>query len=373
MEHGWKSYIAFGREANNSNSNLIRIGSKVDVYIHAIASKYLDNHGLMSRRATRNFLKKLDSIKPDVVHLHNIHGYYINYPMLLNYLRINNIPTVITMHDFWLMTGHCAYINKNCNRWKNGCGNCNRLDQYPAAKRDASAKNWKKKADLFANMPNVTLVPVSYWLSRYASESLLHSLKQQVIYNGIDTEVFKPYNKQESLVYGIDWNKFTIMVIATRWTQANGYHEVLQLSQLLPENCQIIMVGLDDDQIKTLPKNIIGFKKTENVTQLQELYTKSDVIFNPNTEVTFGLVTVEAMACGTPAVVLRNTAGEELVDEQTGFIVDTIEDVVHLIPTIRNMNKEQTAKVCRMRVQTLFEANKQYLKYLDLYNSLISF
>ena len=161
------------------------------------------------------------------------------------------------------------------------------------------------------------------------------------------------------------------MVIATRWTEANGYRDVLRLGQLLPEDCQIVMVGLDDEQMKALPANIVGFRKTESFTQLQELYSKSDVIFNPNTEVTFGLVTIEAMACGTPAIVLRDTAGEELVDEQTGFMVEKVEEVVELIPTIKSMNKEQTAKTCRLRVQILFEASKQYQKYIDLYNQLI--
>ena len=372
MANGVESYIAFGREARKSRSKLIRIGSKAGVYLHAIVSKYCDNQGLMSKCATRRFLKRLDEIKPDVVHLHNIHGYYINYPLLFSYLKAKDIPTVITMHDFWLMTGHCAYINKTCDRWKIGCGKCSRLDQYPAAKIDASARNWTIKAKFFADMPNVTLVPVSYWLERYAEESLLHFVKHLVIYNGVDTEVFKPYDKPETSVEGIDWSKFSIMVIATRWTAANGYQDVLRLSQILPADCQIIMIGLDEEQIKSLPNNIVGFKKTESFVQLQELYSKSDVIFNPNTEVTFGLVTVEAMSCGTPAIVLRDTAGEELVDEHTGFVVDKTEDVVQLIPIIKNLNKKQTAETCRRRAQTLYDAKKQYQKYIDLYNKLIN-
>lgn len=371
MSQGWESYIAYGREARESNSNLIRIGGSVSVNLHALASKFLDCHGLCSKSATRTFLKQLDEIKPDVVHLHNIHGYYINYPMLLNYLKVHNIPTVITMHDFWLMTGHCAYINKSCDRWKTGCGKCPRLDQYPATKMDRSAKNWQLKADLFADMPNVTLVPVSFWLGRYASESLLKSVKQHVIYNGIDTDVFKPYDSEEASVSDIDWNKFTIMTIATRWTEANGMPDVLRLSETLPDDCQIIMVGLDEQQMNGLPKNIIGLRKTESFMQLQELYTKSDVIFNPNREVTFGLVTAEAMACGTPAIVLRDTAGEELVDEQTGFVIDAIEEVIDLIPRIKALDKLQTSIACRARVNELFNAKKQYQKYMELYNKLI--
>lgn len=371
ISQGWESYIAYGREARGSQSRLIKIGSKWDVNFHAIGSILTDRHGLFSKFATKSFLQQVDIIQPDVVHLHNVHGYYINVPMLLRYLKQKNIPTVITMHDFWLMTGHCAYINPSCDRWKTGCGNCPRLNQYPAAKFDNTKANWKWKASLFVDMPNVTLVPVSYWLGRYVDGSLLKNVKQNVIYNGIDTNVFKPFDGGAS-VKGVDWSKFTIMAIATRWTEANGYQDVMKLSSIIPDSCQIIMVGLDEQQMSNLPKNIIGFRKTESFTQLQELYTKSDVIFNPNREVTFGLVTAEAMACGTPAIVLRDTAGEEIVDEQTGFVVDTIEEVIDLIPRIRALEKKKMSDACRFRVNELFNADKQYQKYIDLYNAVIS-
>ena len=371
ISQGWESYIAYGREARESQSRLIKIGSKWDVNFHAIGSILTDRHGLFSRYATKRFLQQVDIIQPDVVHLHNVHGYYINVPMLLRYLKQKNIPTIITMHDFWLMTGHCAYINQSCDRWKTGCGNCSRLNQYPAAKFDNTKANWKWKASLFVDMPNVTLVPVSYWLGRYVDESLLKNVKQNVIYNGIDTNVFKPFDGGASVV-GVDWSRFTIMAIATRWTEANGYQDVMKLSSILPDNCQIVMVGLDEQQMSNLPKNIIGFRKTESFTQLQELYTKSDVIFNPNREVTFGLVTAEAMACGTPAIVLRDTAGEEIVDEQTGFVVDTIEGVIDLIPRIRALEKKKMSDACRFRVNELFNADKQYQKYIDLYNAVIN-
>ena len=370
ISQGWESYIAYGREARGSQSRLIKIGSKWDVNFHAIGSILTDRHGLFSRYATKRFLQQVDIIQPDVVHLHNLHGYYINVPMLLRYLKQKNIPTVITMHDFWLMTGHCAYINQSCDRWKTGCGNCPRLNQYPAAKFDNTKANWKWKASLFIDMPNVTLVPVSYWLGRYVDESLLKNAKQNVIYNGIDTNVFKPFDGGAS-VGGVDWSKFTIMAIATRWTEANGYQDVMKLSSILPDNCQIVMVGLDEQQMSNLPKNIIGFRKTESFTQLQELYTKSDVIFNPNREVTFGLVTAEAMACGTPAIVLRDTAGEELVDEQTGYVIDSVEEVPELISTINQVDKNYMSKACRDRVRELFNAEKQFQKYIDLYNRLI--
>lgn len=372
LSHGWESYIAYGREARESKSKLIKIGTVFDVYFHVVISKLFDRHGLMSKRATWKFLKQLDQIQPDIVHLHNIHGYYINYPMLFRYLKEKNIPTVITMHDFWLMTGHCAYINESCNRWKTGCGNCPRLDQYPAARTDFSAKNWQIKARIFTDMLNLTLVPVSYWLAKYANKSLLRGVKQQVIYNGIDTHAFKPCNSDNSITKEIDWHKFTVMTIATRWTDSNGFNEVIQLSNILPVDSQIIMVGLDDRQLNQLPKNIIGLKKTESIIQLQELYSKADVIFNPNREVTFGLVTVEAMACGTPVIVLRNTAGEELVDGKIGFVVNTVYEVLGVLENIKKMDKKRVSIACRQYVIDRFDSKKQYQKYFDLYLHILN-
>lgn len=367
MNQGWDSYIAYGREARESKSKLIKIGNKWNVNLHAIVSILTDRHGLFSKSATNMFLKQIDEINPDVVHLHNIHGYYINVPILLTYLKETNTPTVITMHDFWLMTGHCAYINQSCDRWKTGCGNCPRLDQYPAAKIDHSAKNWQWKADLFKDMSNITLVPVSHWLDSFVKQSLFKNVTSHVIYNGIDINIFKPF-EGENLVSGIDWNKFSIMCIATRWTDANGMDDVLKLSNIIPDNVQIVMVGIDESQLSNLPKNIIGLMKTESFSQLQELYTKSDVIFNPNREVTFGLVTAEAMACGTPTIVLKNTAGEELVDSETGYVVNSVDEVPSLITIIQKKDSEKVFTKCRERVINCFNAHNQYQKYMDLYN-----
>ncbi|WP_071145190.1 glycosyltransferase [Bacteroides ihuae] len=369
ISQGWDSYIAYGREARESKSYLIQIGGKLSVYIHAIGTMLTDRHGLFSLCATKKFLKQLDEIKPDVVHLHNIHGYYINYLMLLNYLHKKNIPTVITMHDFWLMTGHCAYINKSCDKWKIGCGKCPRLHQYPAAKVDHSGRNWITKLEALSRMGNIVLVPVSNWLDGFVKESLLQGVKSHVIYNGIDTNVFKPYDAKTA-VEGVDWNKFTIMSIATRWTDANGYDDVIKLSTLLSEDAQIIMVGLDDEQMQNIPANVIGFKKTESFEQLKELYSKSDVIFNPNAEVTFGLVTAEAMACGTPVIVLEDTAGEEIVDVETGYVVTSVDEVPALISTIKANKSVETSAKCRERVIEQFNSKKQNQKYFDLYKEL---
>lgn len=364
IENGWESYIAYGREARQSTSKLIRIGRKASVYIHALASKFFDCHGLMSRLATRAFLLRIDELKPDVVHIHNLHGYYINVPMLVRYLKKKDIPTVVTMHDFWLITGHCAYINASCDKWRTGCGNCPRLNQYPGSIHDRSACNWSLKKELFGNASNFVFVPVSHWLDRYVGESLISRSRRQVIYNGIDTNVFRPIQTHPAK------NEFIILAVATRWTSANGFNDVMELARILPRDCVIKIVGVDDEQIKSLPVNVKGISKTESLDELRRLYSEADAVFNPNREVTFGLVTVEAMACGTPAIVLRDTAGEELVDCETGIVVDSVNDVPGAIERIKRFNPEKTAESCRRRVVEHFNSEVQFRKYIDLYTCL---
>jgi putative colanic acid biosynthesis glycosyltransferase len=371
IKKGWKFYMAYGRQASKSSSVLIQIGGKFSVLSHLLVSRIFDKHGLGSKIATHSFIKEIDKIKPDIVHIHNMHGYFLNYPMLMKYLSDKNIPTVITLHDFWMLTGHCAYINDSCEKWKTGCGKCPRLKQYPTAFIDNSKNNWVTKDSIFRSNPNITLVPVSYWLKSFVDQSLLNKLDIQVIQNGINTNEFKPYDaKVHSDIYNkIDWSKFTIMTIAARWSDANGYGDIMSLSRILLEDAQIIMVGLSKEQITELPSNIIGICKTNNVSQLTELYTSADVMFNASKEVTFGLVTAEAMACGTPVIVYRNTAGEEIIDEKTGFVVDSVSEIPILIQKIRKT--PALSLLCRKRVQDNFEADRQYKKYIDLYDSKI--
>lgn len=371
IRHGWESYIAYGRDAARSNSTLIRIGRKIDTLVHAILSRLFDVHGLCSKRATKHLLKEIDRIEPDIIHIHNLHGYYINVPLLIDYAKRKNIPTVITMHDFWFMTGHCAYINKSCQQWMHHCHHCPRLKEYPSAFCDRSFANWEMKARIFSNAKNITFVPVSYYLYELANKSLLKDNTFRVIHNGIDVESFKPVNPSAYALNEIDWTKFNILTVATRWTSANGFGDVMALSSLLPEDCRIIMVGVDDKQLTTLPTNIIGIKRTENIAQLRELYSRADVTFNPNTEVTFGLVTIESLACGTPVVVLKGTAGEELIENGIGFCIDKVEDMKDTISLVKALDKYNTPQRCRNHVLRNFDNESKLCEYFELYDTIL--
>lgn len=371
---GWQTYMAHGsRFVKKTSMTAIQVGNKMHEYKHYAISRLFDCHGLGSSSPTRDIIKKIDEIKPDVIQIHNIHGYYVNYKMLLQYLAAKDIPTVITMHDFWLMTGHCAYINESCTKWETGCGNCKRLKEYPSAFLDRTKKNWELKKELFKgfNKDKLVFVPVSYWLESFAKRSLLYNSNFKVIQNGVDVKVFYPYNGEHSELWKkIDWSKQTIVAVADRWTESNGFNDLITLSQILPDDMQIVIVGLNANQMLSLPGKIIGIGHTDNVQQLIEIYTSADVLFNSSKEVTFGLVTAEAMACGTPAIVFNNTAGEEIIDENTGFAIDDISKIPALVRKCRE-NSGLYHMNCRKRIVEEFDSISQYSKYIELYKNLL--
>lgn len=372
---GWDCYLAHSaRFAGKTKMVSVDIGSKIGEYFHYVISLVFDRHGLASYCATKRLIKKIKSICPDVVHIHNVHGYYVNFEMLLGFLSRHKIPTLITLHDFWLMTGHCAYINKSCDKWKSGCGQCGRLKEYPKAILDNSKCNWKKKVKIFSEFDDnkLCLVPVSNWLASFTRNSLLGNNKIVPIPNGVDTNIFRPYKGEPSdIISLLDKNKFTVLSVADRWTDSNGLQDIISLSQQKIEGVQFVVLGLSESQIDTLPKTIIGLRRTSSVTQLTELYSSADVFLNVSREVTFGLVTAEAMACETPAIVLKGTAGEEIVNEETGFVANDLNHVITIIQSIQNNKNIIDRRKCRERIINCFNAEQQYEKYFDLYNSLL--
>ena len=375
INSGWDSYIAHGsRYVGKSSSKRYQISGKFHEIIHFLYTRFFDKHGLASLLPTRSLIKKIKQIRPDIVQIHNIHGYYVNYKMLFQYLAKSGIPTIITMHDFWLITGHCAYINSSCSRWVDGCGQCPRLKEYPTSYVDLSHSNWAQKKKLFEafDKTKLIIVPVSNWLEQYVEKSFLGASFIRTIPNGVDTNLFRAFTRTgyEDLEK-IDWSKYTILSVADRWTDANGYNDIINLSFILPANMQIIMVGLNEQQLSELPENIIGICHTQNTEQLIYFYASADVLFNASKEVTFGLVTAEAMACGTPAIVYRNTAGEEIINEKTGFIIDNISQIPDIVRQCRE--KSESFKIdCRNRIVEHFDSFKQYSKYIELYTSIIS-
>ena len=368
QQHGWESYIAYGRYMNPSENHLIKIGSQLDVYEHYAESRLLDNEGLASRRATRHFLRQVDEIHPDIVHLHNIHDHYLNYPLLFHYLAERNIPVVWTFHDCWAFTGDCGhFVIAQCERWKTGCHNC---PQMPRLTPDCTKRNYLAKKEAFTALKNLTIVPVSKWAEGLIRESFLAKYPIQTIYNGIDINVFKTEasNLRQRLDLG---NKFVMVGVASTWDMAKGLADYYKLNDHLPEGYQIILIGMTKKQIAQLPKGIIGIERTQNQKELAQYYSMADITLNLSYQETFGLTTVEGMACGTPAIVYNKTASPELVSEDTGVIVPA-GDIPALVSAIKNMKENPlSSTACKQRVEAMFDKNKCFTQYIDLYNQLL--
>lgn len=375
IEAGWKSYIAYGRNDRPSESELIKIGNDWDIKMHGFQTRLFDRHGLGSRSATKELIGIIKEISPNIIHLHNIHGYYINIEILFNYLRKTNIPVVWTLHDCWPITGHCAYFTfVGCEKWKTQCYDCPQKTSYPASWLvDRSEKSYQLKKALFTSLPNLTLVPVSNWLSEILMESFLQDYPIKLIHNGINTCVFKPssskvFRSKHDLVH-----KFLLLGVASDWSPRKGLKNFIKLSKHLNSEYQIVLVGLSREQIEHLPENILGIERTESVEELAELYASSDVYVNPTYEDNFPTTNLESLACGTPVITYKTGGSPEAIDDLTGIVVeqDNIDKLIDAIEMVKNKGKQSYSEACVNRAHRLYKKEDRYQEYIELYNSLL--
>ncbi len=375
VQRGWDSYIAHGRYINPSQSHSIQVGSRMDWMFHAIMTRLFDRHGLFSTRATRQLVKQIEEINPDIIHLHNIHGYYINYRILFEYLQNTDIPVVWTLHDCWSMTGHCTYFEyAKCDRWKTGCYDCPEKKSYPASLLiDRSRKNYIEKRELFTSVKNMTIVPVSNWLGGIVKESFLGKYDVKVIHNGIDISTFQPLPSDIKERYGIV-DKKIILGVASPWSRRKGLNDFFELHRHISSNkYQIVLIGLSEDQIKSLPNGIIGLARTESVEALAQWYSVADVFVNPTYEDTYPTTNLEAISCGTPVVTYKTGGSPESVTSETGRVVDK-GDIAGLAKAIESLcaeDREVLRKRCREYAVAHFDRQECFKKYIDLYAEII--
>lgn len=378
VEQGWESFVAYGRTNNNSQNKIIRIGCRFDIKVHGLLTRIFDNHslGFSSKNSTMKLIKEIDTLKPDIIHLHNIHGYYINSKILFEYLSRLDVPIVWTLHDCWSFTGHCAHFDEiGCEKWKTQCYSCPLKKNYPASYFfDRSKKNYIEKKKLFNSIKNLTIVPVSNWLGELVKESFLSSNKVEIIHNGIDTNLFRPSknDKQTRDKFGIK-NEFIILGLSSVWNKSKGLDDFISLSNKVDSNIKMILVGLNQQQIDDLPNNIIGIKRTENINQLVDLYSISDLFLNLTYNDSFPTTNLEALACGTPVLTYNTGGSVEAIDEETGFIVEKgdLQGVIRAIEVVKNNGKQYYSHKCRERAEIHFNKDIQFQKYIDLYNQLL--
>lgn len=373
IKTGWQSYIAYGREKRSCSSQLIRVGNRWNVLSHVLQTRLLDKHGLASKNATKNFIKSIETIRPDIIHLHNIHGYYLNYELLFDYLATINIPIVWTLHDCWPLTGHCSFFEGvGCEGWRTGCGHCPYLEDYPKSLWvDRSAQNFLQKRRAFTLPENVIIVPVSEWLGNLVRESFLGKYRVHVIHNGIDIDVFKPQSKEINKKYSIEADKAVVLGVASVWHERKGLNDFVELSK--DENIQVILVGVTEDITKRLPSNIIAMNRTNNPKELAELYSGADVFVNPTYDDNFPTTNIEALACGTPVVTYRTGGSPEAIDDETGIIVEKgdINGLKDAIANLSQRDRSEMKQACRKRAERLYNKDDRFQDYINLYEELL--
>lgn len=368
ISNGWESWIAYGREPHKpSTSKLIRVGNKFDFYRHAFLTRIFDLHGRSSKIATEGLVSKIKEIKPDIIHLHNIHGYYLNYKILFDYLKSCSSKVVWTFHDCWPMTGHCShFMFEGCGKWKYQCEKCPLKKEYPKSLLfDHSRYNYRLKKDLFTSLGvRLTIVPVSKCVEKYTQESFFKDCQIHQIYNGIDLDEFRIMSGQKEKM---------ILGVANVWDKSKGLYDFYTLRGLLPEEYEIVLVGLSQKQIAGLPDGIIGISKTANRKDLAEFYSKALVFLNPTYNDNFPTTNLEALACGTPVVTYRTGGSPEAIDENTGIVVGQgdVNGLRGAIELIGSDRTRFTPELCRARAEAHYDKNKRFKEYIKLYESLI--
>lgn len=348
------------------------IGNAFDHKLHAVLSRINGKQAYYSRLATKRLLTYMDKIKPDIVHLHNLHSNYIHLNMLLQYLAKKDIRTVVTLHDCWFHTGGCFhYTAAGCMRWLEGCGNC------PKKKQDTPSYLWDCSANILADrkkyllaIPRLTVTGVSEWISNEAKRTFLANTPVVTIRNGIDLNVFKPTPSDFRSRLGLE-DKYIILGPASKWLQPVNKSVLTYFSEHMQADEMLLLFGATDCSL-LIPKSVRLYGYTKDRDELAALYTCADVFVNPTREDSLSLINVEAQACGTPVVTFDETGPKETVDGVCGFAIETGDytKLYHATMIIREKGKKHFTEQCRKFIAENFEKEANYQKYLNLYSQL---
>lgn len=354
-----------------SRNDFIETSNIFEKELHTCLAWYTGKLGEGSSLATNRLLHKIKEFAPDVIHLHNLHGWFINYPLLFDYLKRQNKPVIWTLHDCWSFTGQCPhFMMAGCNQWQTGCGNCTQYHRYPSTRKDFSRREYQKKRMWFTNVNRLTIVTPSHWLAGLVGQSFLAQYPVQVIHNGIDLTVFRPvssnFRKKNSLE-----GKFLLLGVAYDWDDRKGLDIFLKLAQRLDDRFRIVLVGTNDRINKRLPPNILGIHRTQNPHELAEIYSAANVFLNPTREDNYPTVNMEALACGTPVLTFATGGSPEIIDQTCGAVLP-YEDVQAMQDKILQIARSNpyTRTNCLKRAKT-FDQEIQMQQYIKLYRCQI--
>jgi len=377
IEHGHESYIAAHYTSRPSASSVIRVGSKPDTYLHALKSRAFDRHGFGSVKASKDLVHEIQEINPDIIHLHNIHGYYLNIKVLFDFLKKIQHPVVWTFHDCWAFTGHCSYFDAvNCFKWETECHQCPNKKGYPASwGLDQSRRNFHEKKEIFNGVDKLQIITPSKWLAEHVSRSFLRNYQVDVINNGIDINEFRPsHNIKETHQKWKINDKKIVLGVASVWDSRKGLKDFIQLRQLLSKDIEIVLVGISDKDKNTLPDGITGIARTENVQELAELYSASNMFINPTYVDNFPTTNIESLSCGTPVITYNTGGSPEAINKETGIVVNQgdIEGLGTAINTILGKGKKLFTIKCRERAERKYNKDDRFMDYMKLYKELLS-
>lgn len=364
--------IAYGRGNAPYDVDSYRIGVNCSVYWHALLTRLTGRQGLYSKMATKRLVKDIQKYSPDIIHLHNLHGYYLNYEELFKYLHESGKPVVWTMHDCWAFTGHCAhYESVGCEKWQTGCDEtCVNSSGYPASRTTKYVRdNFERKNRAFSKIDNLTIVTPSVWLAEQVKKSFLKEKRVKTIPNGIDLSRFAPQQGDIKNQIGCGENKL-VLGVASVWTEKKGLNDFVELSKLLGDKYVVCLVGLSKKQIRKLPKGVIGVNKTSSIEELARFYSAADVFVNLTYEDTFPTTNIEALACGTPVITYRTGGSPEVLDVLCGDVVEK-GDFKTVKCLIEGFCEEKKGDNTCVKKAGKYDKNICYEQYLALYKEVL--
>ena len=366
---GGDTLVVYGRGDAPHGVNSYQMGGNFNFYNHTLKSRLTDSEGLHSIAVTRKMLNELEHFSPDIIHLHNLHGHYLNYPLLFDWLKTSGVPVVWTLHDCWAFTGHCAYYSSvKCNGWRTGCKLCKHAREYPSSYIDRARYNFSKKAETFTSIDRLTVVPVSQWLADEVASSFLNKYPVKVIPNGIATNVFRHMNVENSTP------KFKILGVASKWENRKNLQFFIELAHASSAFANVYLVGrLSRKQRKILPDNIMLIGEIKSSEDMARVYSSVNLFINASVAETFGMTTIEAMACGLPIIVNDTTALSEVIAGDAAFVVD-INDmgkVLQMIEKIKNEVVPFKTGTSVGHIKTKYDISLMTSAYIQLFKSIL--
>lgn len=375
LQNNIESYVAYAISPISKDKipNAYKIGSVVDRKVHAVLGRINGKQAYFSKKATGKLLQHMDLLKPDIVHLHNLHSNYVNLNILLKYLAENDISTVITLHDCWFYTGGCFhYTQAGCFKWLEQCKDCPKKGQDTRAYiRDCSNEILEDRRKYFGQISNLTVVGVSEWITNEAAKTFLKNNRIATIYNGVDLDFFKPSESDFRRKNNLE-NKFLVLGIANKWLKQTNKRALELFVNQLDEDSKFVLIGCSRGQQDSLPKNIMAVPYVKDRYELRNIYSACDVFVNCTWEESLSMVNIEAQSCGTPVVTYANTGVKETVDGESGIRVQTgnAQELFDAVIEIKKNGKAAYSDKCRRFVSEKFNREKEYDKYLKLYSDI---